>query len=69
MWWWVCVRVEVCDNVSIVWRVCAAWFEFSRECVTAGRLVDGVVAVWRLVSGLQRGDAALDVRCGAVRTF
>ena len=62
VWWWVCVRVEHCVHVSILRRVCAAWFEFSSKCVTAGRLVNGVVAAWTLVRGLQGGDAPLDGR-------
>ena len=47
----------------------AAWLELNSLCVIAGSPVEGVVREWALVSGLQRGDVALDGRSGAVRTF
>ena len=46
-----------------------ALLELSRRWVTFGAAVEGVEREWALVSGLQRGDVALDGRSGAVRTF
>ena len=46
-----------------------ARFGLNSLWVIAGLPVEGVVGAWALVSGLQRGDVALDGRSGAVRTF
>ena len=53
----------------MVHLVRVAWFELSRTWVIFMTVVEGVERAWALVSGLQRGDVALDGRSGAVRTF
>ena len=59
----------LCVYAFMVRLVRVTWFELSRRWVIFGTAVEDVVRAWALVSGLQRGDVALDGRSGAVRTF
>ena len=69
---WVIVsvrRVGLCFCGLMVRLVRVAWFELNSLCVIAGLVVEGVEKAWALVSGLQRGDVALDGRSGEVTRF
>ena len=59
----------LCVYAFMVCLVRVALLELSRRWVIFGTAVEDVVRAWALVSGLQRGDVALDGRSGAVRTF
>ena len=63
------LKMGLCVYAFMVRLVRVKWFELNSLCVIAGSPVESVVRAWALVSGLQRGDAALDGRSGAVRTF
>ena len=59
----------LCVYAFMVRLVRVAWFELNSLCVIAGLPVEGAVRARALVSGLQRGDVALDGGSGAVTAF